>query len=162
MRYLRPEYKLRQREKEESREPKVPASQRIAKELGHEVVERHREEVKQELLRDRDFIMEVISRAPEILEKAEAPKIHQPTEGQWVEEAVEEPEEVLGDTVGEDPIYREREENIASGWKINFLLSRNLQGLIQLNLQEHMTLSASNQSYLEGLRIPSLHMEWVT
>ena len=64
---LSPEFKQIEKIKVEQ-PPRVPASQRIEKKLGKEVVERHREEVKQELLKDKDFIVEVISKAPEILD----------------------------------------------------------------------------------------------
>lgn len=49
------------------KEPKIPASERIEHELGPEYVERHREEVKEELLKNPEFITEVITKAPEIL-----------------------------------------------------------------------------------------------
>jgi len=64
-------------------EPRVPASQRIETELGSEYVKRHREEIRKELVeevkeealeiakvelsQDRDFIIETIEKAPEIL-----------------------------------------------------------------------------------------------
>jgi len=46
--YLVNEYKQQQRRPKESYQPQIPASQRIEKNLGSEVVERHREEVLEE------------------------------------------------------------------------------------------------------------------
>lgn len=89
---------------EQARQPKprLKASERIEHRLGRDYVERHREEVikevtpkiKEELLKDRDFVTDVISRAPEIIERIPPPVIdegkHIPTiTAMQAEEAVE-------------------------------------------------------------------------
>jgi hypothetical protein len=90
--YLSNEFKQRQRRPEETQQPRLLASERIEHELGREYVERHREEVeqelrskierearekiveeeikpkiKEELSRDAGFIREAIEKAPEVL-----------------------------------------------------------------------------------------------
>jgi hypothetical protein len=70
VKYVFTKFKQTEKARTEEREPRVPASQaiisRIGEDYGKQLVERHREEVKQELLKDKDFIVEVISKAPEI------------------------------------------------------------------------------------------------
>jgi hypothetical protein len=66
--YLSVEFKQEVRHIEDK--PRVPASQRIEKQLGSEVVERHREEVKQQLETDIDFMAEVVKEHPEVVSKA--------------------------------------------------------------------------------------------
>jgi len=70
MDYLNIEYKQRKREKPTEQPPRVLASQRIEKQLGSEVVERHREEVKAQLETDVDFMAEVVKEHPEVVSKA--------------------------------------------------------------------------------------------
>lgn len=74
--YLDDKYKLKvfQEGKHfEHVQTRVPASQRIEKSLGSEVVERHREEVKQELLKSPEFQREVLKEIskPKILKVTE-------------------------------------------------------------------------------------------
>jgi len=83
--YLVNEYKQQQRRPKESYQPQIPASQRIEKNLGSEVVERHREEVlaeekprieqqvKAKLLKSPEFQREVIREIskPQIVKASE-------------------------------------------------------------------------------------------
>jgi len=69
-RYLFDEFK--QVEQAREIQPRITAKERIEHELGKDYVERHREEVKKELLENPEFVMEVVEKAPQIL--SELPK----------------------------------------------------------------------------------------
>ncbi|HUW44797.1 MAG TPA: hypothetical protein VMW50_03285 [Dehalococcoidia bacterium] len=63
-------YEFKQPEKEslaQKKKPTIPASQRIETALGSDYVERHETEVLEKALKDPDFIVKAIEKAPEVL-----------------------------------------------------------------------------------------------
>lgn len=110
--YLRAEYKRDYPEKRETH-TRVSASQAIVskisdKDYGKRLVERHREEVKAELLKDPKFIMETIEQAPEILPKLPVTKPVVDEEGRHIPTITEEAVQKL--RKAERALQRETEE----------------------------------------------------
>jgi len=73
--YLSDEFKQKSRPAPPIQKPKVPASQRIEKTLGTEILDRHEDEVLEKALEDPEFVLKAIEKAPEVLTSKPVPVV---------------------------------------------------------------------------------------